>query len=148
MRFLFYLGHPAHYLNVSVVIHQLSLKGHEILLVARDKDVLFDLIKDIPYEAIYLKKRKGGSKLALIGTVLRREVALFRIARRWKPDLMIGTDIVITHIGNPQLTAMKPGFQPIPFQIHVSNNIGPVVVHYKPPLPTTLIQWQVERRNQ
>lgn len=99
MKFLFYLGHPAHYLNVSVVIHQLSCKGHEILLVARDKDVLFDLIKDIPYEAIYLKKRKGRSKLALIGTILRREVALFWIARRWKPDLMIGTDIVITHIG-------------------------------------------------
>ncbi len=99
MRFMFYLGHPAHYLNISVVADQLAQKGHEILFVARDKDVLFELIKESPYQKIYLKKRTGRSKLALTATVLKREFLLYGIARKWKPDVMIGTDIVFTHTG-------------------------------------------------
>ena len=53
--FLFYLGHPAHYHNISMVIKQLSHKGFRVVLVARGKDVLFDLLEGLPYEIIYLK---------------------------------------------------------------------------------------------
>ena len=97
--FLFYLGHPAHYHNVSVVIKQLSEKGHRVVLVARGKDVLFELLEGLPYDIIYIKPKDGSGKWALISTVLRREFILFRLALKYKPKLMIGTDIVITHIG-------------------------------------------------
>jgi hypothetical protein len=97
--FLFYLGHPAHYHNVSKVIEQLSNKGYEIILVARKKDVLFDLLRDLPYKIIYLDARVGQNKLALIGTILKREIILFRLVLKYKPRMMVGTDIVITHIG-------------------------------------------------
>jgi len=96
---LFYLGHPAHYHNISVVIQQLAEKGFEIILVARGKDVLFDLLEGLPYKIIYLKPKKGSGKLALIGTVLKREFILFRLARKYKPKMLIGTDIVIAHVG-------------------------------------------------
>lgn len=99
MRILFYLGHPAHYLNVSVVADQLAEKGHDILFVARDKDVLFQLVRDSPYPTVYLSGRKGTGKAALVWAVLKREVSLLKAARRWKPDLMVGTDIVFTHTG-------------------------------------------------
>jgi len=99
MRFLFYLGHPAHYLNISVVADLLTEKGHDVLLIARDKDVLFHLIKDTPHPKIYLSGRRRTSKAALAWAVLKREVSLFRIARSWKPDVMVGTDIVFTHTG-------------------------------------------------
>ena len=52
-RFLFYLGHPAHYHNVVHVAKALKAKGHQILFVARQKDVLFDLLKDTPFETIF-----------------------------------------------------------------------------------------------
>ena len=96
---LFYLGHPAHYHNVSVVIRELSEKGYNIVLVARAKDVLFDLLDDLPYKIIYLKSRKRNGKIGLILTVLKRELILFRIALKYRPSLLVGTDIVITHIG-------------------------------------------------
>jgi len=97
--FLFYLGHPAHYHNVSVVIQQLEEKGYHIVLVARAKDVLFELLESLPYQIIYLKPKKWKGKLSLIATVVKREFVLFRLALKYKPKMLIGTDIVITHIG-------------------------------------------------
>ena len=97
--FLFYLGHPAHYHNVSVVIQQLSAKGYNVVLVARAKDVLFELLEGLSYKIIYLKPKKGKGKISLISTVVKREFALYRIALKYKPKMLIGTDIVITHVG-------------------------------------------------
>lgn len=97
---LFYLGHPAHYHNISHVIPALAEKGHQIILFARGKDVLFDLIKSLPYKKFLFEDRKReGSKISLIKAVLRREWQLFKITRKHNIDLLIGTDIVITHIG-------------------------------------------------
>lgn len=117
--FLFYLGHPAHYHNVSIVIQQLSEKGNKILLVARGKDVLFDLLKDLPYEIIYLKPKKGSGKLSLISTVVKRQIVLFRLALRYKPVMLIGTDIVITHVGKllgiPSVILNEDDAKEVPF---------------------------------
>lgn len=97
--FLFYLGHPAHYHNISVVIKKLSEKGFHIILVARGKDVLFDLLDGLPYQIIFIEPKKGKGKLSLISTVLKRELVLLRVVLKYKPKMLIGTDIAITHIG-------------------------------------------------
>jgi uncharacterized protein len=117
--FLFYLGHPAHYHNVSVVIKQLSAKGFRVVIVARGKDVLFDLLEGLPYEIIYLKPRKGKSKLALVKTILFREFVLFRLALKYRPKMLIGTDIVIAHIGKiiniPSVILNEDDAKEVPF---------------------------------
>lgn len=96
MKFLFYLGHPAHYHYISHVIKNLSGKKHTVLLVARPKDVLLQLIKDIPYEKIILPAEDNKSKWV---SIFRRELKMLSIALKYRPDVMAGTDIVITHIG-------------------------------------------------
>ena len=112
------MGHPAHYHNISVVIEKLSDKGHDIFLVARDKDVLFDLVTKLPYKKIYLKKRRGNSKLNLLFVVLQRAIVLFNTAVKFKPDLIIGTDIAITHVGKllkiPAIVLNEDDVQEIP----------------------------------
>lgn len=117
--FLFYLGHPAHYHNISVVIKQLSEKGYKIVLVARGKDVLFELLEGLPYKIIYLKPKKGAGKLSLISTVLKREFVLFRLVKKYKPKMLIGTDIVIAHIGNllkiPSVILNEDDAKEVPF---------------------------------
>lgn len=117
--FLFYLGHPAHYHNVSVVIKQLSAKGFRVVIVARGKDVLFDLLEGLPYEIIYLKPRKGKSKLALVKTILFREFVLIRLALKYRPKMLIGTDIVIAHIGKiiniPSVILNEDDAKEVPF---------------------------------
>ncbi len=117
--FLFYLGHPAHYHNVSVVVKKLSDKGFRVVLVARGKDVLFKLLEGLPYEIIYLNPRKGKSKLSLIKTVIGREFVLFRLALKYKPKMLIGTDIVIAHIGKllniPSVILNEDDAKEVPF---------------------------------
>lgn len=97
--YLFYLGHPAHYHNVSVVMKQMLAENCRIILVARAKDVLFDLLEDLPYNIIFLPPRKGKGKFSLVVEVLKRQLILLKICLKHRPKMMIGTDIVITHIG-------------------------------------------------
>lgn len=99
MRFLFYLGHPAHYLNVAVAADALAARGHQVLFVAREKDVLFELLADARHPVVRVPRRRGEGRLALVAEVVRREVLMARLVHRWKPDLLVGTDIVITHVG-------------------------------------------------
>ena len=97
--FLFYLGHPAHYHNIRLVADNLGNKGHQIILVAREKDVLLDLVKGSPHQVYVVDRKKGDGKLVRGMGILRREWDMLRIARKHKPALMVGTDFVITHIG-------------------------------------------------
>jgi predicted glycosyltransferase len=118
-NFIFYLGHPAHYHNVSVVIRQLADKGYGVILVARAKDVLFDLLKGLPYEIIYLKPRRGKGKLALIRTVIKRQFSMLSLALKYKPVLLAGTDIVIAHVGRllgiPSVILNEDDTKEVPF---------------------------------
>lgn len=98
-KFLFYLGHPAHFHNIKIVAQQLVNDGHQVLLVAREKDVLFKLLENSPFEIIFLPPRKPGGTLKMVMSILNREKAMFSICRKFKPDLLAGTDLVITHIG-------------------------------------------------
>lgn len=97
--FLFYLGHPAHWHNVKVVCAGLKSKGHNIVVVARQKDVLIELLDGEPYTIEVLPARKRQSKIGRVMDIFARELKMWKLARTHRPDLMVGTDIVITHVG-------------------------------------------------
>ncbi|MGD1843930.1 MAG: hypothetical protein ACFB10_00875 [Salibacteraceae bacterium] len=100
MRFLFYLGHPAHYHNIAQSARLLAERGHDILLVARQKDVLLELVKDAPFPVIVVARNEAsGGKLARIWTLLKRAIKMLAIALRFRPHLMAGTDPIITYVG-------------------------------------------------
>ena len=69
------------------------------MVVAREKDVLFKLLENENWRIIRLPQRKGKTKLGLISNILSRELKMLRLSLRHKPDVLIGTDLVITHIG-------------------------------------------------
>ena len=99
MKFLFYIGHPAHYHNFRIVSENLVDKGHEVVWVVREKDVLFLLTEGEPYKIHFIKEKAPKGKWGRIARILKREVRMFFIMFRFKPDVSIGTDLVITHIG-------------------------------------------------
>jgi hypothetical protein len=99
MKFLFYIGHPAHYHNFRIVSQNLANKGHEVVWVVREKDVLFKLTEGSPYKTHFIKERAPKGKWGRITRILKREVIMFFIMLRFNPDVSIGTDLVITHIG-------------------------------------------------
>lgn len=98
-RFLFYMGHPAHYHNFKHVINGLVSDGHVAKVVARGKDVLFDLLEDEDWDVVKLNERKPSGKWGLVKSIVGREFTMFNMARKFKPHVMIGTDLVITHVG-------------------------------------------------
>lgn len=99
MTYLFYMGHPAHFYNVINLANKLAKKGNSIIFVIREKDVLLDLLQDCTYVLIKLGSKKSNSKLSLILAIIRRQVKLLFICLKNRPNFLIGTDIVITHIG-------------------------------------------------
>jgi len=100
IRFLFYMGHPAHYHNFKFSIASLLQEGHLVKVVARGKDVLFDLLKSEDWDVVKFEARKPSGKWGMIKAIVAREIAMLKIVRKFKPDIMIGTDLVITHVGN------------------------------------------------
>ena len=98
-KFLFYMGHPAHYHNFKHAISTLQKKGHCVKVVARGKDVLFDLLDSENWDIVKFPARKPSGKWGIAAGIALREFSMFKIALRFKPDVMIGTDLVITHIG-------------------------------------------------
>ncbi|MEM9052227.1 MAG: DUF354 domain-containing protein [Bacteroidota bacterium] len=99
-RFLFYMGHPAHYHNLKNCIRLLHDRGDEVLVVARGKDVLFDLLDKEDWEVVKWPARSAkGGRLSLAMNILKREVRLLALVRKFRPHLMAGTDLGITHVG-------------------------------------------------
>jgi len=99
-KFLFYLGHPAHAHNFIYISKILSERGHTILFAVRERKILVDLVKQFGYKYLIIKdNRKNNSVLSMFKSILYREYKMFRIIKWFKPNLMAGTDIVITHLG-------------------------------------------------
>lgn len=89
MKYLFQLNHPAHYHLFKNAMHQLKADGHEVLILARPKDILLDLLKHEDFDIINIEKGKNlRQKLAL-----RRKVERFVLnyVADKKPDMIVGT---------------------------------------------------------
>jgi len=104
MKIIFALNHPAQYHLLKNPYKALKDKGHEIIFVIKDKDILEKLMisEDAKYVRV-TKKRVGHSKFSILAKglvdLVIQDINLFRIAKKFAPDLMVGTDYCITHVG-------------------------------------------------
>lgn len=100
MKLLIYLGHPAHFHLFRFVIQALRKNGHQITILARNKDVLEDLLhaEELPFINVLPRGRKDTTA-GMMGAMLIRERAIFREALRDRPNLMVGTCAEIGHVG-------------------------------------------------
>lgn len=115
MKIIIYLGHPAQYHYFKNIVKQLRQRKHEILYLIKTKDILEKLLLNDDQEFINIlpKGRRSTREGILIG-LLKRDLRLFKIARKEKPDLMIGTDTSLTHVGKilsiPALTVLEDDY--------------------------------------
>lgn len=100
MKVLFYLNHPAHYHLFKNTIRKLKESNHKVLIFSKKKDVLDDLLisDGINYTNVLSEGRKD-SKLSMINSVLKRGLKLFKIVKKERPDLIIGTAFELAHVG-------------------------------------------------
>ena len=87
MKILFDITHPAHVHLFKHVIWDLKSKENDVLIVARDKDITLELLKEYGFYFQCLSKAKKG--LCMLAELLQHEWKLYHITKRFKPDIMI-----------------------------------------------------------
>lgn len=105
MKILFSLNHPAHYHMFKNLVDMLQKDGHDTKYVISNKDVLEDLLKNDGVEYIKLqerRKRKANVWSVVtngIADLIDKDKALLRYVKKYRPNIMLGTDISIAHVG-------------------------------------------------
>jgi predicted glycosyltransferase len=88
MNYLFDFQHPAHLHFFRNVISRLKKEGHDVLITARDKDILVELAGKYGIEMVVFGTAKRGI-LNLAGELIYRQWRLNKIIREFKPDVMM-----------------------------------------------------------
>jgi uncharacterized protein len=98
MRVLFDLVHPADALFFHHSIRELSRTGHVVFIASREKDVLVPLLNDLGHDHQIISK--SGNGLVRLGTeLIQRDISLYRLARQFGPDVMVGFGgVAISHV--------------------------------------------------
>ena len=99
MKILVEIVHPADVLFFLNPIRIWQSQGHRILVASRRKDVTIDLLDAFAIEHHVISS--AGSGLLTLGMELaQRDVALWRVARKFRPDVMCGFGgVAISHVG-------------------------------------------------
>ena len=103
------ISHPAHFHMFRYTISNLSHDGHQVVVVIRPKDVLEQLCKDS--EMQYYKVKDRPKKWGIFGLgifLIEKAYEVWRIARKEKPDILVGSDGVLAVVGK---LIRKPSFE-------------------------------------
>ena len=89
MRILVEILHPAHVHFFRNAIKEWTMRGDDVLVLSREKDVANELLRayDIPFESI---SRLPKTKLALVGEMVLRDVRMLTRSLQFKPDVLVG----------------------------------------------------------
>ena len=88
MRYIFELNHPKHYYQFKYIMQQLVRDGHEIKVLARDKDVLLNVLREEKVDFEIFGQHKKTLRDKILGTP-QLLVNYYHIAKRWHPDVIV-----------------------------------------------------------
>lgn len=88
MKYIFELNHPKHYYQFKYIMQQLAYDGHDIKVLARDKDVLLKVLEQegVSYTIFGLHQKKMVDKV--LGTP-RLVWNYYQIAHQYRPDVIV-----------------------------------------------------------
>jgi len=87
MKIMIGVGHPKHVHIWKNIIKILIDHGHEVKIVAREKDITLDLL-DI-YNLNYLKVGKNYNGIKKIYGILETDIRLYKIVKLFNPDILL-----------------------------------------------------------
>lgn len=101
MKLVYFIAHPSQYYIFRNIAQQID-KNFEIVLVYTDKDVvkkqiINDQIAYKKYEIGYSKKQSLLFKS--LRNFIKKEFDLYTIVKKEKPQIIIGSSIIIAHVG-------------------------------------------------
>lgn len=88
MKYLIDLGHPAHIHYFKQFIWSVVDLGHEVKLIARDKEVLYQLLNSYNFE--FTKRGKGGKSIfSKFLYLFKADYIIFKAALKFRPDVFL-----------------------------------------------------------
>ena len=100
MRILVDICHPAHAHFFRRPIALLRERGHEVLITSREKEIAVALLDRMGLEHEVLSAESGGGIVGLGRELVSRNYALYRVVRRFRPDVMAAIGgIFIAQVG-------------------------------------------------
>jgi predicted glycosyltransferase len=105
MKVLVALNHPAHYYVFKFTVLNLKNLGYDVKYVIREKDILEKLLisEKVDFIKINEKRQRKSTVFSVVSNgiieLVKQDFNLLKLVVKWKPDLMIGTDVAITHVG-------------------------------------------------
>jgi hypothetical protein len=97
MRILVDLNHPAHVHLFRNAVAEWRARGHDVLLTARDKDITTRLLDLYGLAYQPTAQAQGRGALGFAAGVARLDWAVWRAARRFRPEWLVGTSFAIAH---------------------------------------------------
>lgn len=88
MRYIFELNHPKHYYQFKYVMQALQAGGHDVKVLARDKDVLLNVLQEEGISYTLFGKHRKSMLAKVLGTVTLIWNYIV-IARRYSPDIIV-----------------------------------------------------------
>ena len=109
MKILFMISHPAHFWMFRYTIDNLKRDGYKVVIVIRPKDVLEQLCINAGMEFYKVKNRpKKWGMFGLAIFLIEKIFEVLRIARKEKPDMLVGSDGVLAVVGK---LIRRPAFE-------------------------------------
>lgn len=105
MKILIALNHPAHYYLFKFAAKEFEKKDHNIRFVIKGKDILEELLvkENVVFTKLISRKNRKGTLFSVLFTlgveIVKQDFFLKKYLKTFRPDIMIGTDISISHVG-------------------------------------------------
>jgi len=105
MKILIALNHPAHYYLFKFIRNELQKKGHEVKYVIKGKDILEKILisEEINFTKLISRRERKNTKFSILSQLgiemIKQDFSLNRFIGSFRPDIMLGTDISISHVG-------------------------------------------------
>ena len=89
MKITVEIRHPAHFHHFHYFIDRLKERGHEVKILAVDKDLVISLLDLHQYQYHTIGVNRKGIVQKIL-ELIRQDFRVYRICRNFKPDLMTG----------------------------------------------------------
>jgi uncharacterized protein len=89
MRIVVDINHPAHVHYFKYFIQEMRKKGHEVLLTASEKDIIFSLLENYHLEYVNAGNY-GNSQLQKLINIPIIDFRYYTLVKTFKPDILMG----------------------------------------------------------
>lgn len=144
MTILVFLSHPAQFLFYRNPVQRLRDKGHFVFIVIKTKDVLKELLEEAGWDYLVIhQKKRSKSYFSFFRNLIIRDFRIRRIAKVIKPDVLMGSDASVAHIGKllgiPCITTLEDDYTVIR---NLARLTYPFTTHILTPGPCNVGKWQ------